>query len=139
MTARRPSCWRTTDAKPSKRCSSTSCAAVPTCAKSRSEQDARHEIRRRLRDLLAPDRCDGRALLVPAALIVAAAARTGLLAGGANADVGLSPALYRPECRIFRPSRRYLHRRGAAVGYSFPRPAWLFGVVSGGDVVAQPR
>src|SRR6516165_465535 len=38
MTARRPSCWRTTDAKPSKRCSSTSRAAVPACAKSRSEQ-----------------------------------------------------------------------------------------------------
>src|ERR1700760_1719220 len=89
----------------------------------------------RLRGLGAAHRRDDRPLLVPAALVLAAAARAHLLAGGADADVGLSAALYRRELRVLRPCRRHLHRRGAAVGHPVPRPARLLGIVSRGDVV----
>ena len=40
---------------------------------------------------------------------------------------------------FFAQRRRRLHRRGAAVGYSVPRPARLFDFVSRGNVRAQPR
>src|ERR1700722_6498380 len=99
MTARRSSCWRATDAARWKRCSSTWRAVAAMPARPRSERRARHQprSRARLRDFLAPDRRHDRALLVSAALVVAAASRARLLAGGADADVGLPAALYRPE------------------------------------------
>src|SRR5216683_2416670 len=128
MTARRSSCWHAMDAKPSKRCSSTSHAAAPISATPPSERGARHEFRRRLRDLMAPDRRHDRALLVFAALVVAAVARAHLLAGGADADVGLSATLYRSERGLFRPCRRDLHRCRAVMGYPVPRPARIFGL-----------
>src|SRR5882762_10008041 len=108
MTGRRRGSWSATGVIPSKKCSSTLRAAA--CAIPCSER-GRHEARHRIRDLklrdftlrdfLAPDRRHDRALLVPLALIVAAAPRTRLLSRGTNADVGLPSALSQPECRIF--------------------------------------
>src|SRR5262249_39215309 len=135
MMARRRGCWSAMDATPLKRCSSTSRVAVPTYGKPRSEQ-ASHEAPYRIRsltlyDFLAPDRRNDRTLLVSLAFIMAATPRARVLARGTDADVGLPAALYRSECRIFRPGRRHLYRRGAAVGHSVPRPAGLFADVPG--------
>ena len=73
------------------------------------------------------------------ALVLAAHARPDLLAGRADADVGLSAALRFAERRLLRAGRRHVHRRGAAVGHPVPRPARVFDLVSRGDVRAQPR
>src|SRR3974377_123051 len=77
--------------------------------------------------------------LVPVALVLAAPARSDLLADGANGDLGIPAILHRPQCRLFRARRRHFHRRGAAVGHSVPGPAWLLDFVPGGNVFAQPR
>src|ERR1700728_4945615 len=58
------------------------------------------------------------ALLVSAALVVAAAARSRVLADGANDHVGLPAILHHAECRLLCARRRHVHRRGAAVGSS---------------------
>ena len=87
----------------------------------------------------ASRRRDGAALSLSAALVLDAAAGAHLLAGGAALRVGLSAALHRAECRLLRPRRRRVHRRGADVGHPVSRPARLLGLVSRGDVVAQPR
>ena len=120
-----------------KRCSSTSrAAAAKPRARPRNERatppalvDAR----------AAPRRRDGAALSLSAALVLDAAARADLLAGGAAVRLGLPAALHHAECRLLRPRRRHVHRRGADVGHPVPRPARLLGLVSGGDVVAQPE
>ena len=43
------------------------------------------------------------------------------------------------NAELLRAGGRRVHRRGAAVGHPVPRPARLLDLVSGGDVVAQPR
>src|SRR5580704_4081235 len=145
MTARRPNCCCATDGTRWKRCFSMWRAAAPMSARPPNERAARRAPRPRARPfapavtLLATDRRNDRALLVSVTLIVAAAPGIDLLAGGADADVGLSAALHRSERRLLRPRRRHLHRRRAAVGYPVPRPARLLGLVPRGDVVAQPR
>ena len=88
---------------------------------------------------LPPRRRDGAALLVSAALVVAAAGRADLLAGGADADVGLPADLSRRAGEHARAGRRRVHRRRAAVGHPVSRPARLFHVVPRRDVVAQSR
>ena len=99
-----------------------------------------HAIARACRVLAAPRRRDGAALLVSAALVLAAAARADLLAGGADADVGLpAAATSRRTAGFFAQAARHLHRRGDAVGHPVPRPARLLDLVPRGDVVAQPR
>src|SRR5580693_7949434 len=100
---------------------STSPAAAASSARQRNDNDRR----RRLGFLAAAHRRDDAALLVSLALVMAAAARPGLLADGADGHLGLPAILHRAECRLFCPSRRHLHRRRAAVGHSVPRPARL--------------
>src|SRR5215211_1405390 len=68
--------------------------------------------------LVSPRRRDGAALLVSAALVLAASAGVDLLAGGADADVGLSADVCIGERRLLRAGRGDFHRRGAAVGHS---------------------
>ena len=97
-------------------------------ASSTSPLDARAASRRR----------DGAALSLSAALVLDAAARAHLLAGGAAVRLGLPAALHRAECRLLRARRRHVHRRRADVGHPVPRPARLLGLVPRGDVVAQP-
>src|SRR2546421_11442801 len=82
---------------------------------------------------------DDSALLVPADLVVAASARTDLLAGAADHHLGLSADLHFAERRIFCASRRHLDRRGDPVGHPVSRAARLFDLVSRGDVGAQFR
>src|SRR5258706_15247191 len=89
--------------------------------------------------LAAPDWRAGAALLVSAALLLAAAARTDLLVDGAGADLGIDPALCRAALGIFRARRRHADRRHAAVGNPFPRAARLFRFLPRGNVGAQPR
>src|SRR4026209_1517480 len=91
------------------------------------------------RSLLLPKpyRRDDPPLLVSLALVVAAHPRPDLLARGADADVGLPPALRLAECELLRASRRRLHRRSAAVGHPVPRPARLFDLLPRGNVLAQ--
>src|SRR5215470_12375713 len=115
MMARRLRCWRVTDGKRWKRSFSTWRAAGS--GRPPNEEPAGRE----LRHFRPPHRRDDRALLVPAALVLAAAPGTRLLAGGADDDVGLPAALYRGEFRVFRPRRRHLYRCGAAVGHPVPR------------------
>src|SRR5579863_9005136 len=132
MTIRRPSFWRATAGVRWKRCFWTSRAAAALKARRRNERAGR--------GVLAPARRrDDAALLVPAALVVAAAARSDLLAHRGDADLGLPAILHRQQCRFFRARRRHLYRRRVAMGHPVPRPAWLLHVISGGDVVAQPR
>ena len=98
-----------------------------------------HPIPRPCRVLAAPRRRDGAAPLVSAELVLAARARPDLLAGGADADVGLPAAVRLAELRLLREGRRHLHRRGDAVGHPVPRPARLLDLVPRGDVRPQPR
>src|SRR5262249_54918128 len=139
MTARRRGCSSAMDAIPWKRCSLMS-PAVPTRREPRSEQahEAQYRIRNlALHDFLATDRRHDRALLVSSAFIMAAAPRTGVLADSADAGVGLPAALYRAERRIFCAGRRHFYRCSAVVGHSAPRPARVFDIFPGGDVVTQ--
>src|SRR5580693_3445379 len=88
-------------------------AAIASKARRRNER-----VRRACRSVLSPPgRCNDAALLVSAALVVAAAARPGLLADRADADLGIPAILHRHQRRLFRARRRHLHRRGAAVGH----------------------
>src|SRR5664279_2223835 len=78
-----------------------------------------HERRRHRRRFFTQSRRrDGATLLVPAALVLAAHSRPDLLAGRADADVGLPAALRIAECRLLRARRRRVYRLGAAVGHS---------------------
>src|ERR1700759_4857055 len=77
----------------------------------------------RLRGLGAAHRRDDRPLLVPAALVLAAADRFHLLAGRADAYVVLSAPLYRAKLRVLRPCRRHINRRSVAVGHPVSPPA----------------
>src|SRR5918912_752095 len=86
-----------------------------------------------------PRGCDDPALLVPAPLLLATAARTRLLAHHADAGLGLPPALPRPQHFIPRPHFRDPHRRRPALGRAVPRPARLLDVLPRGNVVAQHR
>src|SRR5262249_24329851 len=106
----RPRCWPAKGGKRWKRFFSTWPAAGS--GRPPSEQPPGLE----LRHFRPPRRRDDRALLVPAALVLAAPLGTHLLAGGADDDVGLPAALYRNEFGVFRPRRRHLHRGRAAVG-----------------------
>src|SRR5690242_5381978 len=82
---------------------------------------------------------DDAAPLVPVALVVAAPARSYLLADRANGDLGLPAILHRHQCRVLRARWLYGYRCGAAVGYSVPRPDRFFDFIPGGNVFAQPR
>src|SRR5665213_4262235 len=103
-------------------------AAAAATARRRDDQQ-----RRRPRLLVQPRALHGAPLLVFAALVLAARARPDLLADRADADVGLPAALRVAERRAVRAHGRSFHRRGAAVGYSIPRPARLLDLISGGD------
>src|ERR1041384_2934593 len=118
--ARRRRCSRATAATASSRCFSTSRAGRPRRRTRRNER-----ARRRARLLAGAHRRHGAALLLPAALVLAAAARPHLLAGRADADVGFPPALPRPERRLLRSRRRHVHRRRALVGHPVSWPARL--------------
>src|SRR3974390_3716917 len=85
----------------------------------------------RCRIVGAPHLGDDAASLVPAALVLAAPARSDLLADGANGDLGIPAILHCHQCRLFRPRRRHFYRRGAAMGHFVPGPAWLFDFVPG--------
>ena len=82
---------------------------------------------------------DDPALLVPAAVVVAAAAGIDLLAGAADRDLGLPAELHLAECRVFRAGRRHPDRRGDPVGHPVSRAARLLDLLSRGDVGAQSR
>src|ERR1051325_10066618 len=79
--------------------------------------------------LAAPRRRDGAAALVFAQLVLAARARPDLLAGGADADVGLPAAVRLAELRLLHESRGHLHRCGDAMGHPVPRSARLLDLV----------
>src|SRR5579875_1859826 len=79
--------------------------------------------RKRVRFLTLARRGDDPALLVFASFVVAAAARSRVLAHGANDHLGISAILHHAERRLFRTRRRHLHWRGAALGHPVPRPA----------------
>src|ERR1700676_1960406 len=79
---------------------------------------------------------DDPALLVPSAVVMAAAAGTVVLADAADHHLGFPADLHRPECRVLRACRRNADRCRDPVGHPVPRPARLFDLVSGGDVVA---
>src|SRR4029077_9811654 len=72
---------------------------------------------------VAPGGRDGAALLVSAAVVLRAARRAHLLAGRADADVGVSADLSRGPDRSFCTRRRRAHRRRDVVGYPVPRAA----------------
>src|ERR1700682_3747776 len=87
----------------------------------------------------ASHRGDDSALLVSVDLVMAASIGIDLLAGAADHHLGLSADLYRTECGVFRARRRHPDRRGDPVGHPVSRAAWLFDLVSRGDVGAQSR
>src|SRR5689334_12766319 len=91
-----------------RRCSSTSPAAP--AKRGRSRDDGALAGTRCV--LTASRRCDGAAPLVPAQLVLAARARLDLLAGGADADVGLSATVRLAELRLLHEGGRHFHRRG---------------------------
>ena len=70
---------------------------------------------------------------------LAAPDRADLLAGRADADVGLPADLSRRAGEHVRARRRRAHRRGAAVGHPVPRAARILDLVPRGDVCAQSR
>src|SRR5262249_27096930 len=92
--------------------------------------------------LIRADRAASRrrhgAALSPA-LVMVAGLGADLLAGGAAPGVGLPAVLHRAEFRLLRTRRRRLHRLRDDVGHPVPRSARLLDLVSGRDVVAQPR
>src|SRR5262245_47554226 len=104
MTTRRPACCGATAATRWRKCSSMSRAGANASA------------RRERAVLVPPHRRDGAALLVSVALVVPAADRADLLAGGADADVGLPAELHRRAGEHVRQGGRHPGRRGAAVG-----------------------
>src|SRR5271156_3535734 len=118
-----------------KKFSSTWRAAAASNARPRNDDTQR----RRVGFFSAADRRDDAALLVSVALVMAATARSGLLADGADDHLGLPAILHRAKRRLFCPSCRHLHRRRAAVGHPFSRPARLLDLVHGRDVGAQYR
>src|SRR5215471_6419575 len=135
MTIPRSASSSATAARRWKRCFSTSPAGAAKPARPRNERALN-----RCGDIgAASRRGDGAALYLSLALVLDAASGAHLLAGGAAPGVGISAVLHRPEFRFFRPRERGLHRRRADVGRAVSRPARLLGVVSGGDVVAQPE
>src|SRR4029079_10696091 len=79
----------------------------------------------------------GAALLVPAALVVAARARSHLLADRADVHVGLLADVCRPTGRRRCACRSDFPRRGDAVGHAVPRPARVLDLDPRGDVLAQ--
>src|SRR3954471_6896022 len=113
-----------------KRCSLTSPAAPARRGRRRDD----HAIARACCVLAAPGRRDGAAPLVSVELVLAAGARPDLLAGGADADVGIPAAIRFAELRLLHAGRRHLHRRGDAVGHPVPRAARILDLVPGGDV-----
>src|SRR5689334_5286131 len=96
-----------------RRCSSTS----PAAPAKRGRPHGDDAIAGTRRVLAASSRCDGAASLVPAQLVLAARARPDLLAGGADADVGISAAVRLAELRLLHEGGRHFHRRGDAVGH----------------------
>src|SRR5580704_17445666 len=130
MTTRRPSFCCVTAGARWRRFSWTWPAGAVWRARRRND-DAQ---RRRFGLFPAAHRRDDAALLVSPAFVVAAAARSGLLADGADGHLGLPAILHRAERRLFCPSRRHLHRRRAAMGHPVPRPARLLGLVDGRNV-----
>src|SRR5262249_3276114 len=94
------------------------CSGVDfACGASASAAQRRHDdgrpTKRRLerrRHLVRARVGDGAALFVPDALVVAAHPRSRLLAGGADADVGLPAALHLRQFGLLRARRRNLHR-----------------------------
>src|SRR4051794_11488540 len=103
-----------------RRCSSTSLAAPAKRGRPRDGAIAGARC-----VLAAPSRRNGAPPLVSAQLILAAGARPDLLAGGADADVGLSAAIRLAELRLLHEGSRHIHRRGDAVGHPVPRSARL--------------
>src|SRR5882757_10542904 len=108
-----------------RRCSSTS--PVVPAKRGKSRDDGAIAGTRCV--LAASSRCDGAAPLVSAQLVLATRARPDLLAGRADADVGLPAAVRLAELRLLHESGRHLHRRGDAVGHSVPRPARILDFV----------
>src|SRR2546430_1456889 len=136
MTILRRSCWPATAAIRSRRCSSMSRADA---AKPHARPPNEPAAFARADDLAAPRRRHGAALSLSAALVVVAGAGADLLAGRAAPGLGLPAVLHRAEFRLLCPRRRRLHRRRDDVGHPVPRPARLLDLVSGSDVVSQPR
>src|SRR3954454_8789488 len=118
-----------------RRCSSTSLAAP--AKRGRPRDDGAIAGARCV--LAAPSRRNGAPPLVSAQLILAAGARPDLLAGGADADVGLSATVRVAELRFLHEGGRYIHRRGDAVGYPVPRPARILDFFPRRNVCPQPR
>src|SRR5580658_8814377 len=104
MTTAPTTSWPATTGRRWRRSFSTSPAAA--FSKSRREPGSHASGHR-----AAPDRRHDSALLVPVAVIVAAALGTDLLAGVADRHLGVSAALHRAECRVLRPRRRHADRR----------------------------
>src|SRR6516162_7861048 len=146
MTVLRAS-WRVTAATRWSRCSSTWRAAAPRMPPRHCPCRRRASLPRRCHErarpaswhLAQPHRRDDPALLVPVAVLLAAASGTDILAGAAGHHLGVPANLYRAKCQLLPSRRRYADRRGDPVGYPVPRPARLFHLLSGGDVGAQPR
>src|SRR5271155_3296288 len=122
---RRRGYFRATAAARSRKFSLTSRVAATKCARLPND----NAPGRRASVFAAPRRGDDAALLVPFALVLAAADRTHLLAGGADDHLGLHPILRCGERRFFCPSSRHAHRGGFVVGHPVPRPAWLLNLV----------
>ena len=87
-----------TTARRWKKCFSTSRAAVPRRARHEQPQHHREPPGHRA----APHRRHDPALLVSVDLVLAAAARAGVLAGAANRHLGFSADLHCRECRVLR-------------------------------------
>src|SRR5262245_4572926 len=133
MTLRRRS-WRATAATRWRRSSSTWRADATGRVR-----DERARRAAGARYCAASDQRDAAALLVPPAVVMAAAPGTDLLAGAADHHLGLPAKLHRAERQLLRPRRRHAGRRRDPVGHPVPRPARLLDLVSRGDVGAQPR
>src|SRR6202043_2290408 len=98
----------------SRKSSSTWPADAPRRARQPNERGGHARI------LTASGRRDGAALLVSLALLLAAYDRADLLAGRADADLGLLAALRGAKRRLFCTRGRHFHRRGAAMGHPLP-------------------
>src|SRR5947209_4053476 len=104
-----------------RRCSSTSPAAP--AKRGRPRDDGAIAGTRCV--LAASRRCNGAPPLVSAQLVLAARARSDLLAGRADADVGLSATIRLAELGLLHEGGRHFHRGGDAVGHPVPRSARL--------------
>src|SRR6185312_4544224 len=133
----------------SKRSSSTSPAAKAAGATSSPRNDgippsrgrpAHDRARYRRRVLTRPRLGDGAALSLPPAHLLAAAARTRLLAGRPDDHLGVHERLSARQWPLVADRRLgRADRRGAALGRPFPRPARDLDLVPRRDVGAQPR